>query len=86
MTHRANTGFFERIWWRPRVLRDVRRRDTRVKVLGRELEMPVFVSPAALARLVHPEGEKAIAKACQGKGIVQCVCMVFSPGVPFAFI
>ncbi|KAI4169617.1 MAG: hypothetical protein LQ343_005556 [Gyalolechia ehrenbergii] len=73
VTHKANSSFFDRIWFRPRVLRDVRRRDTRARILGREVEMPVFVSPAALARLVHPEGEKAIARACWGKGIVQCV-------------
>ncbi|KAI4136287.1 MAG: hypothetical protein L6R39_007834, partial [Caloplaca ligustica] len=35
--------------------------------------MPLLVSPTALARLVHPEGEKAIARAVQTKGIIQCV-------------
>lgn len=38
------------------------------------VEMPVFVSPAAMARLVHPEGERAIARAVGGRGVVQCVC------------
>ncbi|KAL9027424.1 MAG: hypothetical protein Q9196_004043, partial [Gyalolechia fulgens] len=71
VTHKANSTFFDRIWFRPRVLRDVRTRDTRARIMGREVEMPVFVSPAALARLVHPEGEKAIARACWRKGIVQ---------------
>ncbi|KAL8627630.1 hypothetical protein Q9189_006653 [Teloschistes chrysophthalmus] len=37
------------------------------------VEMPVFVSPAAMARLVHPEGERAIARAVGGRGVVQCV-------------
>ncbi|KAI4231580.1 MAG: hypothetical protein LQ352_008396, partial [Teloschistes flavicans] len=73
VTHRANSKVFERMWWRPRVLRDVRVRDTASAVLGHKVRMPVFVSPAALARLVHPEGEKAIARGVWEKGIVQCV-------------
>ena len=36
-------------------------------------ELPLFVSPAAMARMVHPSGERGIAAACAGKGIVQCV-------------
>ncbi|KAL8686582.1 MAG: hypothetical protein Q9218_007006, partial [Villophora microphyllina] len=72
VTHLANRSFFDRIWWRPRVLRDVRVRDTRSKIMGLGVEMPLFVSPAALAKLVHPEGEKAIARAVGRKGVVQC--------------
>lgn len=82
VTHKANSSFFNRIWFRPRVLRDVRVRDTRRKMMGQEVEMPVFVSPAALARLVHPEGEKAIARAVQSKGIIQCVSFHFFPPSP----
>ncbi|KAL8750510.1 MAG: hypothetical protein Q9184_006404, partial [Pyrenodesmia sp. 2 TL-2023] len=73
VTHKANSSFFDRIWFRPRVLRDVRERDTRSKIMGQDVSMPVFVSPAALARLVHPDGEKAIARGVQKKGIIQCV-------------
>ncbi|KAL8831179.1 MAG: hypothetical protein Q9170_005407 [Blastenia crenularia] len=73
VTHKANQSFFDRIWFRPRVLRDVRVRDTRGWVMGREVDMPMIVSPAALARLVHPEGEKAISRGCEAKGIMQCV-------------
>ncbi|KAI4102401.1 MAG: hypothetical protein L6R37_004412 [Teloschistes peruensis] len=73
VTHAANSSVFERMWWRPRVLRDVRVRDTRSRLMGLGVEMPVFVSPAAMARLVHPEGERAIARAVGGRGVVQCV-------------
>ncbi len=41
--------------------------------MGQDVSMPVFVSPAALARLVHPDGEKAIARGVQNTGIIQCV-------------
>jgi len=73
ITRDANRSMFDRIWFRPRVLRDVRYVDTRTKLLGVKSQMPVFVSPAALARLVHPEGEKGIARRCREKGIIQCV-------------
>ncbi|KAL9583488.1 MAG: hypothetical protein Q9203_005059, partial [Teloschistes exilis] len=78
VTHAANSSCFERMWWRPRVLRDVRVRDTRSRLMGHGVEMPVFVSPAAMARLVHPEGERAIARAVGGRGVVQCVRKVLS--------
>lgn len=73
ITARANKSFFDRMWFRPRVLRDVRRVNTRCEVLGVASELPLFVSPAAMARMVHPSGERGIAAACAGKGIVQCV-------------
>ncbi|KAI9871141.1 MAG: hypothetical protein M1830_003277 [Pleopsidium flavum] len=64
---------FDRIWFRPRVMRNVRDVDTGTRLLSVESGIPVFVSPAALAKLVHPEGEKAIARGCLEKGIIQCV-------------
>ena len=74
VTAKANESFFDRIWWRPRVLTDVRKVDTTVKIQGVESRLPFFVSPAALAKLVHGDGEKGLAGACKTKGIIQCVC------------
>lgn len=45
-------------------------------MLGVDCSMPLFVSPAAMAKLIHPDGECAIAKACETKGIMQGVCIV----------
>ncbi|KAI4229361.1 MAG: hypothetical protein L6R36_000902 [Xanthoria steineri] len=73
VTHRANQSFFDRIWFRPRVLRNIRTRDTSAKILGQDVDLPIMCSPAAMAKLVHPDGEKAIARGCQSKGIIQCV-------------
>ncbi|KAL9596897.1 MAG: hypothetical protein Q9179_004461 [Wetmoreana sp. 5 TL-2023] len=73
VTHKANRSFFDRMWFRPRILRDIKMRDTRVRIMGHEVDLPIMVSPAALAKLVHLDGEKAIAKGCQSKGIIQCV-------------
>jgi L-lactate dehydrogenase (cytochrome) len=42
---------------------DVANIDLRTTVLGRELEMPLFLSPTGMTRLFHHEGEKAVARA-----------------------
>ncbi|KAL8733375.1 MAG: hypothetical protein Q9166_002199 [cf. Caloplaca sp. 2 TL-2023] len=73
VTTKANQSFFDRIWFRPRVLRNVTTRDTRRRIMGQDVELPIMCSPAAMAKLVHPDGEKAIARGCQSKGIIQCV-------------
>ena len=71
ITRDANKSFFDRIFFRPRILRNVREANAKTKILGCDSNMPLFVSPAAMARLIHPDGELAIARACQSKGIIQ---------------
>lgn len=73
ITRDANKSCFDRIWFRPRVLRNVRSVETRTNILGGSYNLPLFVSPAAMAKLIHPDGECAIARACQSKGIMQGV-------------
>ena len=46
---------------------------TACKIQGRESPLPLFVAPAALAKMVHPAGEKGIAAACARRGVIQCV-------------
>ncbi|CAG8891096.1 unnamed protein product [Penicillium egyptiacum] len=71
ITRNANKSCFDRIWFRPRVLRNVRSVDARTNILGGGYKLPLFVSPAAMAKLIHPDGECAIARACANKGIMQ---------------
>ncbi|KAJ5143974.1 uncharacterized protein N7515_002761 [Penicillium bovifimosum] len=71
ITRDANKSCFDRIWFRPRVLRNVRSVDSRTNILGGSYKLPLFVSPAAMAKLIHPDGECAIARACANKGIMQ---------------
>jgi len=52
------------------VLRDVRKCDTSVTLLGKRFRSPFFVSPAAMAKLSHPDGEVAIARACGHLGLL----------------
>lgn len=74
ITRDANKSCFDRIWFRPRVMRNVRSVDTKSTILGVDSSLSLFVSPAAMAKLIHPDGECAIARACTSKGIMQGVC------------
>jgi L-lactate dehydrogenase (cytochrome) len=73
VTRDANRSLFDRIWFRPRLLRNIRHIDTRTKLLGHDVKLPFFVSPAAMAKLAHPDGELALARGCEKFGISQCV-------------
>lgn len=73
ITMKANKSFFDRIWFRPRVLKNVRNVNTSCLIQGVESSLPLFVAPAALARMVHPSGEKGIAAACATRGVIQCI-------------
>lgn len=42
-------------------------------MLGHKMSVPIFCAPAAMAKMVHPEGEKGIARGCRARGIPQCV-------------
>ncbi|KAL8726405.1 MAG: hypothetical protein Q9181_006060 [Wetmoreana brouardii] len=47
VTHKANRTFFDRIWFRPRILRDIKTRDTSARIMGHEVDLPVMVSTNA---------------------------------------
>jgi 4-hydroxymandelate oxidase len=74
-TVRANVAAFDRLRLRPRVLRDVAKRDLRTTLFGDELSMPVFVAPTGFHRLAHPAGERATAQAVAEAGTVMVVSM-----------
>ncbi|KOS16818.1 Cytochrome b2 [Escovopsis weberi] len=69
----VNNAAYRDILLRPRVFVDCTACDTSTTVLGHKVGTPVFVAPAAMARLAHPDGELGIAKAAAGFGAVQIV-------------
>lgn len=73
ITTKANKSFFDRIWFRPRILKDVRKVSTGCQIQGIPSALPLFVSPASMAKLAHNSGEKGIAAACRSREILQCV-------------
>ncbi|KAH7402266.1 FMN-dependent dehydrogenase-domain-containing protein [Phaeosphaeria sp. MPI-PUGE-AT-0046c] len=73
VTRDANRSMFDRLWFRPRTLRNIRHVDTTTKMLGQKVNLPFFVSPAAMAKLAHPDGELALARGAEKHGIAQCI-------------
>lgn len=68
-----NNAVYKSILLRPRVFVDCTKCDTSTTLLGNKVNVPFFVSPAAMARLGHPDGEQGIAKACNTYGALQII-------------
>lgn len=47
----------------PRMLRNVAQRDLSVQLLGQTLPVPFLLAPIGVQKIVHPEGELAVARA-----------------------
>ncbi|KAM0793507.1 hypothetical protein ACM66B_000946 [Microbotryomycetes sp. NB124-2] len=73
ITMRENRGAYQRIWFRPRVLRDVTEVDTSTSILGIPTSMPIYMTATALGRLGHPDGEKCLTRAGASKNIIQMI-------------
>lgn len=52
----------------PRVLAGVETVDMSTTLFGKRIEMPLFLSPTALQRLFHHDGERAVARAAEKFG------------------
>jgi 4-hydroxymandelate oxidase len=81
VTLRWNRDSFDRITLRPRILVDVSRLDTRVKLFGRELPHPILLAPTAYQRMVHPEGELATVKGAGAAGATMVVSTMATTSV-----
>ncbi|KAG0223402.1 Hydroxyacid oxidase 1 [Actinomortierella wolfii] len=62
-TLKDNQDAFERIRLRPRILRDVSKVNTETTLLGHTVRTPICISPTAMQRMAHDQGEKATARA-----------------------
>jgi L-lactate dehydrogenase (cytochrome) len=60
---------YERIEFQPTVLRDVSAVDTSTTVLGREAALPLMFGPTGFTRMMHTEGEPAVARVAARTGI-----------------
>jgi L-lactate dehydrogenase (cytochrome) len=54
-------------------MRDVAEVDTSSSVLGIPVKVPLFICPTGLAKMINPEGEKALARAAKSTGILEIV-------------
>jgi len=67
-TLRRNTESFDDCDLIPNVLASVGKPDLSITLFGKKIEMPIFLSPAAMQRLYHHEGDLASARAAEKFG------------------
>jgi isopentenyl diphosphate isomerase/L-lactate dehydrogenase-like FMN-dependent dehydrogenase len=70
-TIRANREGFQRVQLRPRRLRDATKIDMRVELFGATYDSPIFTCPTSGEKLLHPDGEVAVARAAKARGAMQ---------------
>jgi L-lactate dehydrogenase (cytochrome) len=68
-----NNEVYKKVLLRPRIFIDCTSCSTATTFLGHMVNVPIMVSPAAMARLGHPEGEHGIAQACASYGAMQII-------------
>jgi L-lactate dehydrogenase (cytochrome) len=66
---RRSREAYARVEFRPSVLRDVSSVDTSVDVLGRPAALPFAFAPTGFTRLMHAEGEPAVARVAARAGV-----------------
>ncbi|GBE80753.1 FMN-dependent dehydrogenase-domain-containing protein [Sparassis latifolia] len=73
ITHRENHAAYHRVWFRPRILRDVTHVDWSTKILGQPTRMPVYITATALGKLGHKDGELNLTRAAAKHGVIQMI-------------
>ena len=73
ITKRHNAQCFNQVILRPRMMIDVSQVNTEQTILGCRSGVPFYFSPVAMAKLVHPDGEKAVARACRRENVIQTI-------------
>ena len=68
-TKARNTSAFDEVDLVPDVLAGVEKIDTACTIMGRRSELPLVLSPTALQRAFHRDGEKAVARAAAKFGV-----------------
>lgn len=64
-----NADAFRRVEFSPKVLRDVESVSTETTILGRTSSMPFAFAPTGFTRMMHTEGEPAVARVAARAGI-----------------
>jgi L-lactate dehydrogenase (cytochrome) len=66
---RRSREAFERVEFRPLVLRDVSAVDTSTTLLGARSALPLVFAPTGFTRLMHTEGESAVGRVAERIGV-----------------
>ncbi|KAL1938551.1 hypothetical protein VTO73DRAFT_11574 [Trametes versicolor] len=78
ITLRENRMAYQRVWFRPRILRDVSSVDWSTTILGQKSSLPLYISATALGKLGHPDGELCLTKAAANHGVIQMIATLAS--------
>jgi len=73
ITMRENRSAYQRLWFRPRILRDVTTVDYSTTMLGAKVSLPVYMTATALGKLGHADGEVNLTKAGAKHNIIQMI-------------
>ncbi|KAK2747074.1 hypothetical protein FQN55_005344 [Onygenales sp. PD_40] len=73
ITKLENNNIYRSILLRPRVFVDCTNCSLSTSILGNKVGLPIYVSPAAIARLAHPSGEMGISAACSKFNALQII-------------
>ena len=68
VTYRRNTEAYDACDLVPNVLAGVENIDMSTDVMGKKIDLPLFLAPTALQRLFHHDGEFAVARAAEQHG------------------
>jgi len=77
-TLRENSRAFNDVLFRPRNAVAFAECDLRVRVVGTDLALPVILAPVGYARMLHPEGELAAARAAGDSGTAYALSTISS--------
>lgn len=66
---RENRAAYQRMWFRPRILRDVTTVDYSTTLLGTPSSLPVYITATALGKLGHADGELNLTRAAAKRKI-----------------
>jgi L-lactate dehydrogenase (cytochrome) len=72
-TVQRNRKDWSKVFFRPRVLRNVTRADMRRNILGKESSLPFFIAPMGMAKLAYTEGESTLVHGAVAKNFPYCV-------------
>ena len=54
----ANHDLYRKIWFRPRILRNVAKVTTKATMLGLPVSLPIWIAPMGVGKTAGPEGKQ----------------------------
>ena len=80
-TLRANREAFQRVFLKAQRLVDASTIDTKLELLGEQLNSPIMLAPTGSQRAFHAEGELAVARAARSRGHAQVLSNVATTSI-----